>query len=178
MALGCTTLGHRLTPISGGAYVPSMFTPQNHPLPPGTCAAVDRYHVTPGATAPIFSALVPAGFPSPADDHLEGQLDLHSLMVQRPAATFFCKADGDSMTGAGIQSGDLLVVDRSIQAQDGDIVVATLDGGLTVKQLRKIPGGWELASANPAYPSFPINPDEGVQVWGVVTFSVSALAKR
>lgn len=132
----------------------------------------------PGATAPVYSSLVPAGFPSPADDHLEGQLDLHSLMVQRPAATFFCKADGDSMTGAGIMSGDLLVVDRSIQAQDGDIVVATLDGGLTVKQLRKTPQGWELASANPAYPSFPIDPNEGVQVWGVVTFSVSALAKR
>ena len=160
------------------ANVPVMFTSPNHPLPPGTHRASARGFTPGDATAPIYSALVAAGFPSPADDHLEGQLDLHQLMVKRPAATFFCRADGDSMTGAGIQSGDLLVVDRSVQPVDGDVVVATLDGGLTVKQLRKVDHGWELASANPDYPSFPVSEDEGVQIWGVVTFSVSALAKR
>ena len=155
-----------------------MFTHQATPLPPGTCTASARGFATAEATSPIYSALVAAGFPSPADDHLEGQLDLHELMVKRPAATFFCRADGDSMTGAGIQDGDLLVVDRSIQPQDGDVVVATLDGGLTVKRLHKTEEGWELASANPNYPSFPVNEEEGVQIWGVVTFSVSALARR
>lgn len=90
-----------------------MFPPPAAPLPPGTCQASTRGFV-PGDAAPIFSALVAAGFPSPADDHLEGQLDLHDLMVKRPAATFFCRADGDSMTGAGIQDGDLLVVDRTL----------------------------------------------------------------
>lgn len=77
-----------------------------------------------------------------------------------------------------IQSGDLLVVDRSLQAQDGDIVVATLDGGLTVKRLHKTSDGWELASDNKGYPSFPIDPNVGVQVWGVVTFSIASLANR
>ncbi|WP_239988756.1 LexA family protein [Paramagnetospirillum kuznetsovii] len=138
-------------------------------MPSGPDGPSRGQSVLKNATAPIYSALVAAGFPSPADDHLEGQLDLHQLMVKRPAATFFCRADGDSMTGAGIQNGDLLVVDRSVQPHDGDVVVATLDGGLTVKQMRKTACGWELASANP---------DEGVQIWGVVTFSVSALAKR
>lgn len=146
-------------------------------MPPGTAAAVDRAYVIPGATAPVFSALVPAGFPSPADDHLEGQLDLHQLMVQRPASTFFARADGESMM-PDIHSGDLLVVDRSLQAQDGDIVVATLDGGLTVKRLRKTAEGWALASDNTAFPTFPIDPEQGVQVWGVVTYSVVGSAIR
>ena len=156
-----------------------MFThSQSAPLPPGTCLPSARGFAPSDATAPIYSALVAAGFPSPADDHLEGKLDLHELMVKRPAATFFCKADGDSMTGAGIHSGDLLVVDRSIQPHDGDIVVATLDGGLTVKTLRKTQDGWALAPANPGFPSFPVDPEEGVQIWGVVTFAVSALSRR
>ena len=150
----------------------------NSPLPPGTCAASTRGYAPTDSTAPIYSALVPAGFPSPADDHLEGKLDLHELMVKRPAATFFCRADGDSMTDAGIQSGDLLVVDRSVQPHDGDVVVATLDGGLTVKTLRKTADGWELAPANSGYPTFPVNEEEGVQIWGVVTFSISALSRR
>jgi len=156
-----------------------MFSPSDHaPLPPGTCRASSRAFAPGEGAAPIYSALVPAGFPSPADDHLEGKLDLHELMVKRPAATFFCRADGDSMTGAGIQSGDLLVVDRSVQPQDGDIVVATLDGGLTVKTLRQTDAGWELASANPDYPSFPVNEEDGVQIWGIVTFAVSAMTRR
>lgn len=65
-----------------------------------------------------------------------------------------------------------------MQAVDGDIVVATLDGGLTVKRLRKTAKGWEFASDNPAFPSFPIDPSEGIQVWGVVTFSIASLARR
>nr|CAM74283.1 SOS mutagenesis protein UmuD [Magnetospirillum gryphiswaldense MSR-1] len=162
-----------------GAIVLSMFSRhENAPLPPGTRLASSRAFVPADGAAPIYSALVPAGFPSPADDHLEGKLDLHELMVKRPAATFFCRADGDSMTGAGIHSGDLLVVDRSVQPQDGDIVVATLDGGLTVKTLRKTTEGWELAPANPDYPSFPLNQEDGVQIWGVVTFAVSTIARR
>jgi len=148
------------------------------PLPPGTRQATARGFAPDGVAAPIYSTLVPAGFPSPADDHLEGKLDLHDLMVKRPAATFFCRADGESMVGAGIRSGDLLVVDRSVEPHDGDIVVATLDGGLTVKRLRKTETGWDLAPANPDFPSFPVNEEDGVQIWGVVTYSVSSLSRR
>ena len=156
-----------------------MFTHDHAaPLPPGTHRASDRGFAPAAGTTPVYSALVPAGFPSAADDHLEGSLDLHKLMVKRPAATFFCRASGESMVGAGIRDGDLLVVDRSIQPHDGDVVVATLDGGLTVKTLRRVEDGWELASANPEFPNFPIDPAEGVTVWGVVTHAVSALARR
>jgi len=152
--------------------------PASAPLPPGTSLPSVRGFAPAEATAPIYSALVPAGFPSPADDHREGRLDLHDLLVKRPAATFFCRADGDSMTGAGINNGDLLVVDRSVQAHDGDIVVATLDGGLTVKRLKQIEGDWFLAPAHPDFPSFRVDPEEGVQIWGVVTYAISALCQR
>lgn len=129
-------------------------------------------------SVPLYGNRVPAGFPSPADDHVEGRLDPTSLLVKRPAATFFCRADGDSMVGAGIHDGDLLVVDRSIPPQPGDVVVATLDGGLTVKRLGKGREGWELVPAHPDYPSFRIDPEQGVQIWGVVTHSVTTHCDR
>lgn len=91
---------------------------------------------------------------------------------------FFCKAVGESMVGAGIKDGDLLVVDRSIQPQAGDVVVATVDGGLTVKLLRQNGLRWELAPANPGFPSMPIDPEEGIQVWGVVTYAITPLCPR
>ncbi|KJS38146.1 MAG: hypothetical protein VR70_10885 [Rhodospirillaceae bacterium BRH_c57] len=129
-------------------------------------------------TLVLYSSQVPAGFPSPADDHLEGRLDVYELLVRRPAATFFCKAVGESMVDAGIKDGDLLVVDRSIQPQAGDVVVATMDGGLTVKLLRQNGLRWELAPANPGFPSMPIDPEEGIQVWGVVTYAITPLCPR
>lgn len=150
-----------------------MFT-ENRPLPNGLIAAAEPAE---RLALPIFSAQVPAGFPSPADDHLEGRLDPNQLLVKRPAATFFCRADGQSMHPL-IHDGDLLVVDRSIPPQPGDIVVATLDGGLTVKMLSGGQSGWRLEPANPAFPSIKIDPEEGVQVWGVVTFSISSHCQR
>jgi DNA polymerase V len=127
---------------------------------------------------PIYSAMVPAGFPSPADDHLEGSLNLHEFMVRRPAATFFCRASGDSMREAGIHDGDIMVVDRSIEPHGGDVVVATISGELTVKRLRHSDNGWLLAPANSAYPSILIDHSEGIQVWGVVTYAITALCPR
>src|SRR5471030_2397814 len=85
---------------------------------------------------PLFAARVPAGFPSPADDYIERSLDLNEHLIRHPAATFFVRASGDSMTGS-IHSGDLLVVDRSLEAADGSVVIAVIDGELTVKRLRR-----------------------------------------
>ena len=84
---------------------------------------------------PVFLGRLPAGFPSPADDYIEGKLDLNRHLIKHPAATFFVRVTGDSMTGAGIHSGDLLTVDRSLEAIDGNVVVAALDGnvGLAAK---------------------------------------------
>lgn len=128
---------------------------------------------------PLFLARVPAGFPSPADDHLEGALDVHALLVRRPAATFFCRADGPSMQEAGVHDGDLLVVDRSLEPMAGDVVVATIADGLTVKRLTCGDGEqWFLAPTNPDFPPLPIDPAEGVRIWGVVTWSLTNLCKR
>lgn len=129
------------------------------------------------APLPLYES-VPAGFPSPAEDHAEGRLDVHELLIRRPAATFFCRAQGPSMVEVGIHDGDLLVVDRSIQAVDGDVVVATLAGGLTVKRLVKHGNAWALAPANPDFPLLPIDPEDGVQIWGVVTYAITPLCPR
>ena len=120
---------------------------------------------------PVFASRISAGFPSPADDHIEGKLDLNRHLVRRPAATFFIRAQGESMKDAGIFDGDLLVVDRGIVPRAGDIVIAVLHGELTVKRLAMTEAGSILSADNPAYPD--IRPGEaGCELWGVVTFSI------
>ena len=120
---------------------------------------------------PLFTSTVPAGFPSPADDHIEGKLDLNEHLVRRPAATFFVRAAGESMRGAGIFDGDLLVIDRGITPQPDDIVIAIVHGELTVKRLQRRDGAWLLVAENPNFPSLPIR-DDGCEIWGVVTHSI------
>jgi len=132
----------------------------------------------PSTALVLYSSTVPAGFPSPADDDVEMRLDINSLVAKRPAATFYARATGDSMVNAGISDGDLLVVDRSITPTAGDIVVAVLDGGLTVKRLARCGQGWQLAAENPAFRPLPINPEDGVTIWGVVTFSLRRHCER
>lgn len=119
----------------------------------------------------LYTNRVPAGFPSPADDHVEGTLDLNLHLVRRPSATFFVRADGESMKDAGIFNGDLLVVDRGITPQTNDIVIAVLHGELTVKRLIKRHGGWLLTAENPAFADTPLG-DTGCEMWGVVTHSI------
>nr|WP_087146104.1 translesion error-prone DNA polymerase V autoproteolytic subunit [Crenothrix polyspora] len=118
---------------------------------------------------PLYGAKVAAGFPSPADDHLEKTLDLNELLVKKPAATFFVRAQGDSMLGAGIHPNDILVVDRSIDPVPGKIVICAINGELTVKRLQRDKGQWQLKSENPDYPDIAIHNDLELVVWGVVT---------
>lgn len=125
------------------------------------------------APIPSVESLVPAGFPSPADDFLEPSLNLHELVIKHPAATFFVKVVGDSMQGAGIHSGDILVVDRSLEPHDGKIVVAVINGEFTVKRLkRQADGKLFLLAENPAYPSLQVSEKSNFQVWGVVTYAI------
>ena len=119
----------------------------------------------------VYSSRVPAGFPSPADDHIEGKLDLNEHLIRHPAATFLARAAGESMKDAGIFDGDLLVVDRSRTAETDDIVIAVMHGELTVKRLKKPNGAWVLAAESATYPDIPID-DAGCEVWGVVTHSI------
>jgi DNA polymerase V len=105
---------------------------------------------------PLFSGKVAAGFPSPADDYVEKSLDLNELLVQKAAATFFVRAQGESMLGAGIHPNDILVVDRSIEPVPGKVVICALDGELTVKRLERANEQWQLKAENPAYPDIVI----------------------
>ena len=119
---------------------------------------------------PYILSRVPAGFPSPADDFIEGNLDLNDY-IEHPAATYFVRTEGDSMIGAGIYDGDLLIVDRSLEPKNGSIVIAAVMGELTVKRLKRGANGcWLLVPDNPNYPTIPL-PEES-QIWGVVKNSV------
>ena len=117
----------------------------------------------------IFSARVSAGFPSPAADYEEGKLDLNKHLVKNPAATFFVRVSGDSMTGAGVHDGDLLIVDRSKEPVSGNVVIAVLDGEMTVKRLRIRNDKYTLEPENDNYPVQKITKDSEFEVWGVVT---------
>jgi DNA polymerase V len=121
---------------------------------------------------PLFQALIQAGFPSPADDYMERMLDLNEHLIQHPAATFFVRADGNSMKGAGIHRGDILIVDRSIESSNGRIVIAAVNGEFTVKRLRIHQNQIVLEAENPDYPSITISPNCDFQVWGVVTYII------
>lgn len=118
---------------------------------------------------PFYGASVAAGFPSPADDFVEKRLDLNELLINKPASTFFVRAQGESMIGASIHPGDVLVVDRSVHPAVGKIVVCALDGELTVKRLRSKEGKLVLAPENPEFPDIPLEGEVEMVIWGVVT---------
>lgn len=117
---------------------------------------------------PMFLESVSAGFPSPADDYLESKLDLNDLLIKNPASTFFVRVTGDSMINAGINSGDILVVDRSLDAKDGSIVIAVINGELTVKRLSSKNGRIRLIPENAFYKPIYITEDMNFEVWGIV----------
>lgn len=124
-----------------------------------------------GLALNLYGSRVPAGFPSPADDHVEGRLDLNEHLIRRPAATYFVRAEGESMRDAGIFSGDLLIVDRGVQPRADDIVIAVIHGDLTVKRLTGSDRGWKLSAANPSFADIPLT-EVGFELWGVVTHSI------
>lgn len=121
---------------------------------------------------PLFSSSIKAGFPSPAEDHIEEKLDLNRLMVEHPAATFFLRVEGESMENANIQPGDILVVNRALTPQNGQIIVAVLNGEFTVKRLKKKENRLYLLPENPAFPTLEITSETEFQIWGVVTFII------
>jgi DNA polymerase V len=121
---------------------------------------------------PIFLANVQAGFPSPAEDYLDRKLDLNELLIAHPAATFFVRVAGNSMQNAGIFSGDILVVDRSLEAADNKIIIAIVNSEFTVKRLKIREGKISLVPENPAYPILEMKEESDFQVWGVVTYVI------
>lgn len=131
------------------------------------------YPDAPVSERPLFLSQVAAGFPSPADDHIEQRLDLNQYMIQHAAATYFVRVKGDSMIDAGIRDNDVLVVDRSVTARVGSIVVAVVNGEFTVKTLGRTKTGQPLlAPANSKYATIELKDGMSFEVWGVVTGSV------
>ncbi len=118
---------------------------------------------------PLVGALVRAGFPSPADDYIEDRLDLNEHLVAHPNATFYVRVSGESMQNAGIQDGDTLVVDRSLEARNDDIVIAALNGEFTVKRLVYRASKPWLIPCNPAFSEIKLTEDMDTVIWGVVT---------
>jgi DNA polymerase V len=121
---------------------------------------------------PMVAHGVCAGFPSPADDHLDDPIDLTSLLIQNPPATFLWRVDGSSMRDAGIFDGDLLVVDRSLDPRDGDVVVATVDGERTLKRLSVRDGRPHLSLENSDMPAYELSEVTEVEVWGVIVCNI------
>lgn len=127
----------------------------------------------PAALRPLVLARVRAGFPSPADDHVDTVLSLDDLVRGvAPQATFFLRVEGDSMTDDHICSGDVVVVDRSREPRSGDVVIAALDGELTVKRLRTHARGLSLHAAQAGFLPIEVHPEQDFTVWGVVTHVV------
>ena len=120
----------------------------------------------------LFEHKVPAGFPSPADDHIEKKLDLNDYLIKQKEATFFVRIKGDSMIDAGIHDNDIVIVDKSQKASNGDIVLASIDGDFTVKLLSTHKSKYRLLAANEKYKPIEINESMQFDVWGVVTGAV------
>ncbi len=123
----------------------------------------------------FYAARAEAGFPSPADDYIEGQLDLNEHLISNPPATFFVRVSGNSMINAGIHDGDLLVVDRSVEPRSGSIVIAVVHGETTVKRIGLDGDRLLLMPENESYQPLEINREVGLQVWGVCRYVIHRL---
>lgn len=125
--------------------------------------------------SPLFISPVSAGFPSPADDFLERNLDLNNYLIQHPTATFFVRVQGDSMIQRGIRSGDILIVDRTLEKTNNQIVIALINGEFTVKKIQKIGSKLYLMPANPKYKPILITQEMSFEIWGTVTYVIHSV---
>ncbi|NTU58195.1 MAG: translesion error-prone DNA polymerase V autoproteolytic subunit [Chlorobiaceae bacterium] len=121
---------------------------------------------------PMASTSISAGFPSPAEDHLELKLDLNKALVRHPNATFYGRVKGTSMIDAGIEEGDILVIDKSLEPKDGDIAVCFVDGEFTVKRISNGDDGLYLMPANEEFKPIRISEESDFLVWGIVTYVI------
>ncbi len=115
---------------------------------------------------------IQAGFPSPAQDYISESIDLNRELIRHPAATFYGRVSGDSMIGDGIESGDILVIDRSIEPSDGDLAVCCLDGDFTLKRISLTDGVVRLIPSNESFDPILVTPESQFEVWGVVTYTI------
>lgn len=138
-------------------------------IPESMISDVKQYVESKGSKYPLFLSTVPAGFPSPADDYIDKHLSLDEYCIENPTSTFFLKVSGDSMIEAGIFPDDLLIVDKSLEPKHNKIVIAVLDGELTVKRLSISGGKVQLLPENKKYKPIEVPELSELNIWGVVT---------
>ena len=136
--------------------------------------SVSRLEAKKQATVPLYLCRVSAGFPSPASDYIERDIDLNEWLIRNKLATYVVRVEGDSMTGE-IHPEDRLIVDRSLEPRHRDVVVACIDGEMLVKRLIIEEGRYYLVAENPEYPAIELNGDREMIIWGVVTHSIHRL---
>lgn len=127
---------------------------------------------------PLFATPVRAGFPNPADDHIEQGIDLNDYLIRTPPATFLLEVAGDSMIGAGIFPGDMVIVDKSLDPQQNDVVIAVVEGEMTIKRMERQNGKVLLKPENPQFDTLVITPEMDASIWGVVTFTLHRLRPK
>lgn len=145
-------------------------------IPQSLIASVLQFVENKGFKLPLYTSTVPAGSPLPADEHIADQLDLNELLIKHPTASFFVRVTGESMLNAGIHHNDILIVDRSLEPSNGKIVIAALNGQLTVKRLQKTSDGKIfLMPENEEFSPLEIKAEHDIYIWGVVTNVIHAL---
>tara|TARA_Y100000814_G_scaffold161674_1_gene118075 strand:+ start:306 stop:740 length:435 start_codon:yes stop_codon:yes gene_type:complete len=130
---------------------------------------ISSFDINKSVIIPLYNYSISAGFPSPADDHLEKNLDLNEYLIKNPTSTFFVRVQGDSMVGAGINSNDILIVDRSLEMSNGKIIIAVLYGELTVKRLRLSKNEMWLDADNNKFDPIKVTEEMNFHVWGIAT---------
>ncbi|MCF8358792.1 MAG: translesion error-prone DNA polymerase V autoproteolytic subunit [Prolixibacteraceae bacterium] len=121
---------------------------------------------------PLYQTGISAGFPSPAEDYIEGRIDLNTELIKNPSSTFFGRVNGDSMIDAGIGNGDLIVIDKSVEPRNNSIVVCVIDGEFTIKRFSKTSEGFFLLPENKRYKPIKVTAESDFRIWGTVTYSI------
>lgn len=133
---------------------------------------IHRIDISNNVSIPYADEGIRAGFPSPAQDYMEQAIDLNKEIIKHPASTFYGRVVGNSMTGEGIEEGDILVIDKSLELMDNDLAVCFIDGEFTVKRVRLEPDAAWLVPSNSEYPLIKVTADNNFIVWGVVTYTI------
>ena len=141
----------------------------------GSIKSIHRFDQKAKILRPLVGMKISAGFPSPAMDYIEDTLDLNELLIPHPTSTYFVRVEGESMLGAGINPEDVLIVDRSLEPSHNKVVIAFIDGELTLKRLKIVSGKYFLVPDNPKYPAIEIEEWMDMTIWGVATYVIHKL---
>lgn len=166
---------------AGALYLLSIFfmiAPESPAHKSEISISIARADVSSDISLPYADSGIQAGFPSPAQHYISESIDLNHEIVKHPAATFYGRVSGDSMIGEGIEEGDLLVIDRSLEPEDGDLAVCCVDGEFTLKRIKFEPNKVWLIPANESFDPIVVTPDNRFVIWGVVTHTIKRKRRK